>query len=107
MKQLRDLVSAEPGARRLLLAHAQSSLGTGAAYVALLVIAYERFHSPLAVSAILLCEFVPSILLGAVLGALADRVPRRTILVAADVLRAFAFLGLVLVDSFAATVLFA
>src|SRR4051794_11624443 len=40
MKQLRELISAEPGARRLLAAHAQSSLGTGAAYVALLVIAY-------------------------------------------------------------------
>jgi MFS family permease len=104
MKQLRDLVSAEPAARRLLAAHAQSSLGTGAAYVALLVIAYERFHSPLAVSAILLCEFLPSMLLGAVLGAVADRWPRRTILVVADVVRAAAFLGLALVGSFWATV---
>jgi MFS family permease len=104
MKPLRELITAEPAARRLLAAHIQSSLGTGAAYVALLVIAYERFHSPLAVSAILLCEFLPSLMLGAVFGAAADRWSRRTILVTADVLRAGAFVGLALVDSFAATV---
>jgi MFS family permease len=107
MKQLRDLITAEPAARRLLAAHVQSSLGTGAAYVALLVIAYERFHSPLAVSAILLCEFLPTMLLGAVLGAVADRLPRRTILVAADIARAAAFVGLALVGSFWATVVLA
>jgi MFS family permease len=43
-------------------------------------------------------------LLGAVLGALADRWPRRAILVAADIVRAAAFLGLALVGSFWATV---
>jgi MFS family permease len=107
MKHLRDLIAAEPAARRLLVAQVQSALGTGAAYVALLVIAFERFDSPLAVSAILLCELLPVLLLGAVLGALADRWPRRAILVSADVLRAGAFLGLALVDSFAATVAFA
>jgi MFS family permease len=104
MKQLRDLVIAERAARRLFAAHVQSSLGTGAAYVALLVLAYERFHSPLAVSAILLCEFLPSLLLGAVLGALADRHSRRAILVTADIVRAAAFAGMALVGSFWATV---
>ena len=44
------------------------------------------------------------LLLGAVMGAAADRWSRRTILVTADVLRAAAFVGLALVDSFAATV---
>lgn len=107
MKPLRALLAAEPAARRLLVAQIQSALGTGAAYVALLVIAFERFHSPLAVSAILLCEFLPSVLFGAVLGALADRWPRRALLVGADLVRAGAFLGLALVDSFAATIAFA
>ena len=107
MKHLRDLLAAEPAARRLLVAQVQSALGTGAAYVALLVIAFERFGSPLAVSAILLCELLPAVLFGAVLGALADRWPRRAILVSSDLLRAAAFLGLALVDSFAATVAFA
>lgn len=104
MKNLRELITSEPAARRLLIAHIQSSLGTGAAYVALLLTAFERFHSPLAVSAILLCEFVPMLLLGALLGAAADRWSRKLILVIADVLRAAAFIGLALVDSFAATV---
>src|SRR4051812_32083970 len=104
MTNLRLLFTAEPAARRLLAAHIQSSLGTGAAYVALLVIAFERFHSAFAVSAVLLCELVPSLVLGALLGAAADRWSRRTILVTADVLRAAAFIGLALVDSFAATV---
>jgi MFS family permease len=104
MKNLRELITSEPAARRLLIAHIQSSLGSGAAYVALLVLAYERFQSPLAVSAVLLCEFVPMLLLGAVMGAAADRWSRRTILVTADLLRAVAFVGLALVDSFAATV---
>jgi MFS family permease len=107
MKNLRELITHEPAARRLLAAHVQSSLGNGAAYVALLLIAYERFHSPLAVSAVLLCEFVPMLLLGAVMGALADRWSRKAILVLADVLRAGAFIGLAMVDSFAATVAFA
>ena len=104
MKNLRELFTHERAARPLLLAHVQSSLGSGAAYVALLLIAYERFHSALAVSAVLLCEFVPMLLLGAVMGAAADRWSRRTILIGADVLRAAAFIGLALVDSFAATV---
>ncbi len=104
MKNLRELFTHERAARPLLLAHVQSSLGSGAAYVALLLIAYERFHSALAVSAILLCEFVPMLLLGAIMGAAADRWSRRTILIGADVLRAGAFIGLALVDSFAATV---
>src|SRR5215213_3199736 len=55
MKDLRALIATEPRARRLLAAHAQSAFGTGAAYVALLVVAFDRFHSPFAVSAILLC----------------------------------------------------
>src|SRR3954466_10429661 len=84
VKNLRELITSEPAARRLLAAHVQSSLGNGAAYVALLLIAFERFHSPLAVSAVLLCEFVPMLMLGAVMGALADRWSRKSILVAAD-----------------------
>ena len=107
MKSLRTLLSSEPRARRLLLAHAQSSLGTGAAYVALLLVAYERFHSPFAVSVVLLCELAPAMLLAPLLGALADRWSRKHLLVAADVLRAGAFVALAFAGSFELTVLFA
>jgi MFS family permease len=101
------LLRAEPRARLFFAALAQSSLGTGAAYVALLVIAYERFHSPWAISLVLLADFMPVMLLGPVFGAAADRWSRRWCAVAADVVRAAAFVGLALASSFEATVAFA
>jgi len=86
-----------------MFAHAQSALGTGAAYVALLVIAYERFHSPFAITAVLLAELLPAMALGTLIGAAADRWPRKRLLIAGDVLRAGAFVGLAFVGSIEAT----
>jgi MFS family permease len=83
---------------------AQSALGTGAAYIALLVVAYERFRSAWAISLILLADLVPAMLLGPVFGAVADRWSRRNCLIASDLVRGAAFLGIALVDSFVATV---
>jgi hypothetical protein len=82
---------------------AQSALGTGAAYVALLVVAYERFNSPWAIGLVLVADLVPAMLLGPVFGAAGDRWSRRGCLIAADVVRGVAFLGIAIVDSFAAT----
>src|SRR5204862_2683753 len=79
----------------------QSSLGTGAAYVALLVLAYQRFHAPWAVTLILLADFVPATLLGPILGAAVDRFGRRRCAVVADVLRAAVFIALGFASSFA------
>jgi MFS family permease len=93
--------------RRLLLAEGQSALGDAAADVALLLIAYQRLHSPWALSVVLLADRLPRMVLAPLAGVLADRVSRRTCLITADVLRAGALLGLVLVDSFPATVVFA
>jgi len=87
------------GARRFFLAHAQSSIGSGIAIVGLPLLAYERFHTPWALTVVLLCELLPAVALGPVLGALADRLPRRTCLVAADVLRLSAFGALAFVPS--------
>ena len=87
------------GARRFFIAHAQSSLGSGIAIVGLPLLAYERFHTPWALTGILLCDLVPAFALGPVLGALADRLPRRTCLVAADVLRLGAFATLAIAPS--------
>jgi MFS family permease len=101
------LLRHERKARLFFLALAQSSLGTGAAYVGLLLIAYERFRSPWAISLVLLADFLPSMLLGPLVGAAADRWSRRWCLVVADVIRALAFVGIAFVDSFLATVAFA
>ena len=76
---------AEAPARRFFVAHAQSCLGTGLAYVALPLLAYERFHSAWAVSAVLLPDLLPAIILGPLLGALVDRVGWRTCATVADI----------------------
>lgn len=97
------LLRGDARARRFLAAHAQSSLGTGAAYVGLVLLAYERFRSPWAITLILLADFLPATLLGPLAGAAADRWSRRACAVAADTLRAGCFAALTFVDSFAAT----
>ena len=99
-----DLLRHERVARVYYAVLAQSALGNGAAYIALLVVAYERFNSAWAISLVLLADLVPAALFGPVFGAAADRWSRRNCLIVSDVLRGSAFLGIALVDSFAATV---
>jgi MFS family permease len=103
MRQAIDLLRHERRARVFFAVLAQSALGTGAAYVALLLVALDRFHSPWAIGLVLLADVVPAMFLGPLFGAAADRWPRRTCMVAADVVRAAAFAGIVLVDGFALT----
>jgi MFS family permease len=93
-----------PSLRRFFLAQFQSELGTGAAYVALMLVAYHRLHSGWAIALVLLADFLPGIALGAPLGALADRLPRRRLMIGADLLRAGAFVGLAAIPSYGATV---
>lgn len=92
---------------RLFVAHTQSALGTGAGYVVLLLVVYQRFDSAWALSAILLAGFLPSMLFGPLLGAAVDRWPRRRCAIAADLIRATAFVGIGVIDSFAAMAAFA
>lgn len=106
MSAIWTLLRRDAPARRFFLAYGQSSLGTGAGYVAVLALAYGRWHSPWSVPLALIAETVPVILLGPVLGALADRIPRRTCLVVSDVLRAVAFAGIAFVPSFGAMLAF-
>ena len=101
------MLRGEHRARAFLLTYAQSSLGTGAAAVALFVIAYERKPSPWAITAVLLAYDLPPGILGPFVGALVDRVSRRWCVIAADLVRVGAFAGLAAVDSIEATVAFA
>ena len=107
MSDVVSLLRAERPSRSFFLALAQSALGTGAAYVALLLIAYDRLQSPWAISLVLLADLLPAMLLGPVFGAAADRWSRKWCAVGADVIRAGAFIAIALVDDFAATVGFA
>jgi MFS family permease len=102
-----DLLRNEARARIFFAALTQSALGTGAAYVALLVVAFDRFESAWAIGLVLFADLVPSMLFGPLFGAAADRWSRRTCLVVADVIRAAAFLGIALVDGFVPTVVLA
>jgi MFS family permease len=90
---------ANSAARRFFAAHAQSSLGTGLALLALPLLALDRFGSPLAVSAVLLPELLPAIVLGPLVGALVDRVGWRRCAAVAEVLRCIGFLVVVLAGS--------
>jgi MFS family permease len=107
MREILDLIKREGRARLFFVALGQSALGTGAALVALLVLALERFDSPWALGLILLADVIPGMLLGPVFGAVADRWSRRACVIAADLVRVAAFAGLVLVDDFTLTVAFA
>jgi len=77
--------------RRLFLATFTSSIGTWLAFVALVVDVYDRTGDANWVSALLIADFLPIVIVGILLGPLIDRLPRRNILVAADVLRAGVF----------------
>ena len=104
MRRTIDLLRAEPRARIFFAVLTQSAWGTGAGYVALLLVAYERFESPWAISIVLVADLVAPMLLGPVFGAVADRWSRRLCAVVADVVRAVAFVGIVFVDGFVPTV---
>ena len=103
MRELIDLFSAERRARWFFAALAQSALGNGAGYVALLLIAYDRWHSPWAITLVLLADLLPAMLFGPVFGAAADRWSRRRCMIIADVLRFGAFVGIGLVDGIGVT----
>jgi MFS transporter len=98
-----ELFAREPRARWFFGALVQSAVGTGAGYVALLLIAYDRWHSPWALTLILMADLLPAMLLGPVFGAAADRWSRKACTVIADLLRCGAFVGIAFVDSFELT----
>jgi len=107
MRETFHLLRHERRARIFFVALAQSALGTGAGYIALLLIAEARFESPWAISLVLIADLIPAMLLGPLFGAAADRWSRKRCAIVADVVRVVAFVGIALVDSFAGTIAFA
>jgi len=75
----------------LLAAWVQSCVGTGAGYVALLLLTYRHLHTSWAVAAVLLAEFVPAIAFGSWFGGWADRYSRRLLIVAGNLMQAVAY----------------
>jgi MFS family permease len=86
---------AERNARWFFAAHLQGALGTGAGYVALLLLAYEQLGSAWGATAVLIADLAPAMLLGPLLGGLIDRTSRLGCAIAAELIGALAFAGLV------------
>lgn len=87
-----------PGFRNLFFATFGSSAGTLLAAVALAIDVKDRTaastYSGLWVAAVLVVEFLPTIIVGLLLGPLLDRLERRSLMIAADALRVGVFVAL-------------
>ena len=92
------------GFRLLFLSTLGSSIGTLLAAIALAIDVKDRTNSGLWVGAVLIVEFLPTILVGLTLGPLLDRLPRRSLMVGADLLRAAVFAALPFTSSAAGIV---
>lgn len=81
------LLRERSGFRLLFLASFGSGIGTLMAVVALTVDVYDRTGSGRWIGALLVADFLPTIAIGLLLGPLVDRVSRRGLLVASDLVR--------------------
>jgi MFS family permease len=89
-----ELLGRAPSFRRLFLATLGSGLGTWLAYVALTVDVFERTDSGSWVAALLIADFLPIVVVGFLLGPLVDRLSRRRLMIASDLVRFAVFCAL-------------
>jgi MFS family permease len=89
LRQLQPLRLA--GFRLLFLSTLGSSFGTLLAAIALAIDVKDRTNAGIWVGAVLVVDFLPTILVGLTLGPLVDRLERRKLMVAADLVRAAVF----------------
>ena len=80
--------------RAIFLSYGLSILGDQVARIAVTLLVYNRSHSALAAAATFALSFVPSVVGGPLLSTLADRFPRRTVMVVCDLVRVGLVLGL-------------
>ncbi len=93
------LLAREPSFRRLFLATLGSGAGTWLALVALEIDVFERTHSSAWIAALLIADLLPSFAIGIFAGPLIDRLPRRSLMVGADLVRFGAFVALTFTTS--------
>ena len=79
-----QLLDRAPAFRALFLATTASGLGTWLAVIALTVDVYDRTHSAEWVSALLIADFLPAVVIGLAFGPLVDRFSRRRLMVGSD-----------------------
>lgn len=73
--------------RLLALATVGSTFGTWLAFVALTIDVYDRTQSAVWVSALLIADFLPAIVIGIVAASVVDRFSRRRLMIASDLVR--------------------
>jgi MFS family permease len=89
-----ELLEREASFRRLFLATISSGAGTWLALVALEVDVFVRTGSSAWVAALLIADLLPTFAIGVLVGPLIDRLPRRGLMIAADVVRFGVFAAL-------------
>jgi MFS family permease len=102
-----ELLRRNRGFRALFFATLGSLVGTWLATIALTIEIWDGTGSGSWVSALLISLFVPSIVIGLTLGPLVDRLQRRRLMIAADLIRAGVFCALPFVSSPGAIVVLA
>jgi MFS family permease len=91
-----DVLRSSSSFRLLFGSTLVSGLGTWLAVIALSVDVWDRTHSGVWISALLIADFLPAVAIGLLLGPLVDRLSRKRLLVGADLVRIAAFVLLVL-----------
>lgn len=89
------LLRTRPAFRQLFLAHAISRAGDAFNTIALVVLVFRLTGSGVGVAGAVMFEVAPVLLLGPIAGLAADRLPRRRLMIAADLFRAVVALALV------------
>jgi MFS family permease len=101
------LIRRSPAFGLLFVATAGSGFGTYLAAIALTVHVYDQTESGVWVAALLIADFLPIVVIGLLLGPLVDRLSRRGLMIASDLVRFGVFAALVFVDDPATIVVLA
>lgn len=91
LSRQRDVLDSSRSFRLLFTSTLVSGLGTWIAVIALSVDVWDRTHSGVWISALLIADFLPAVAIGLLLGPLVDRLSRKNLLVGADLLRIAVF----------------
>lgn len=98
LKQYRSIVSSR-SYFPLWISQLVSNFGDTLNYIALVILVYQLSQSGLAVSAMVVFEIIPVLLLAPVAGVVIDRFPRKTILITSDLVRAVLVIALILAQA--------
>jgi MFS family permease len=98
------LLRRSPSFGLLFFATAGSSIGTYVAAIALTLDVYARTSSGVWVAGLLVADFLPIVVIGLLLGPLLDRLSRRRLMIASDLVRFVVFGALLFADSATAIV---